>query len=361
VPGDVAPPARRAAIDRIWFDPSPTARAARAVLAPLAMAYGTVAAVRSEMYDRRMLPTFEPAVPTVSVGNLTVGGTGKTPIAAWLVAKLTDRGQRPGLVLRAYGDGDEAAVHRMLNPTVPIVTDADRVAGIARAAADGCDVAVLDDAFQHRRVRRVVDCVLVSADSWRAVRWLLPAGPWREPLGSLRRASMVIITRKAATDADVTAVRSAVAAAAPGIPVAIASLVPDALRTLDGEERPLASLRGSRVRAIAGIGWPPAFFAQLASAGADVDAVPYPDHHRYSAADVTRIRRYPSSDTIAVCTLKDAVKLGGLWPREAEPLWYVSQRVEFDVGVESVLAALDTIRRIRPVSNRFPPSFTTES
>jgi tetraacyldisaccharide 4'-kinase len=361
VPGDVAPPARRAAVDRIWFDDSPGARATRAVLAPLAAVYGAVAAVRGALYDRRVLPTFEPAIPAVSVGNLTVGGTGKTPIAAWLVATLTDRGQRPGLVLRDYGDGDEAAVHRILNPTVPIISDADRVAGIARVAADGCDVAVLDDAFQHRRVRRATDVVLVSADAWPSARWLLPAGPWREPLRALRRASMVIITRKAASDMDVTSVRAAVAAAAPAVPVAVAALVPDALRTLAGDERPLASLRGAHVRAVAGIGWPPAFFAQLADAGADVDAVPYPDHHRYSAADVARIRRYEVPETLPVCTLKDAVKLGGLWPRAAEPLWYVSQRVEFDFGVELVLAALDSVRRIRPVSTRFPPSFTTDS
>jgi tetraacyldisaccharide 4'-kinase len=106
------------------------------------------------------------------------------------------------------------------------------------------------------------------------------------------------------------------------------------------------------VRAVAGIGWPPAFFEQLAAAGAEVDALPFPDHHAYSVADVARIRRYTVPGTTTVCTLKDAVKLGPLWPREAEPLWYVSQRVEFDFGVESVLAALDGIRRIRPVSSR---------
>ncbi len=349
---DSVPSARRGAIDRIWFSQSPRARVVRAALAPLAAAYGGIAAVRRGLYDRRMLPTFEPAIPAISVGNLTVGGTGKTPIAAWVAATLADRGQQPGLVLRAYGDGDEAAVHRILNPTVPITTDADRVAGIAAAAAEGCDVAVLDDAFQHRRVRRAMDLVLVSADSWPPFRWLLPAGPWREPLHALRRASMVVITRKSAPAATVAAVRAAVSAAVPGADVAVASIVPDTLRTLGGDERPITSLRGSHVRAVAGIGWPPAFFEQLAAAGAEVDALPFPDHHRYSVADVARIRRYTAPGTTPVCTLKDAVKLGALWPREAEPLWYVSQRVEFDFGVEPLLAALDAIRRIRPVSSR---------
>jgi tetraacyldisaccharide 4'-kinase len=353
---EAVPPARRGAIDRIWFSQSPRARAIRAALAPFAAAYGAIAAVRRGLYDRRLLPTFEPAIPAISVGNLTVGGTGKTPVASWLAATLIDRGQRPGLVLRRYGDGDEAAVHRISNPTVPIITDADRVTGIAAAAAEGCDVAVLDDAFQHRRVRRAVDIVLVSADAWPPVRWLLPAGPWREPLHALRRASIVVITRKSATAAEAAAVRAAVSAVAPGVEIAVVSLVPDTLRTLSGEERPIASLRGSHVRAVAGIGWPPAFFEQLAAAGAEVDALPFPDHHAYSVADVARIRRYTVPGTTTVCTLKDAVKLGPLWPREAEPLWYVSQRVEFDFGVESVLAALDGIRRIRPVSSRSPSS-----
>ena len=349
---EAIPPARRGVIDRLWFSQSPRARALRAVLAPFATTYGAIAAVRRGMYDRRMLPTFEPAIPAISVGNLTVGGTGKTPIAAWLAATLVDRGQRPGLVLRSYGGGDEAAVHRILNPPVPIATDADRVAGIAAAAAEGCDVAVLDDAFQHRRVRRAVDLVLVSADSWPPVRWLLPAGPWREPLRALRRASMVVITRKSATAATVAAVRAAISAAAPGVDIAVASLIPDSLRTLGGEERPITSLRGTHVRAVAGIGWPLAFFQQLAAAGAEVDALPFPDHHGYSVADVARIRRYAVPGTLTVCTLKDAVKLGALWPREAGPLWYVSQRVEFDFGVESLLTALDAIRRIRSVSSR---------
>jgi tetraacyldisaccharide 4'-kinase len=180
----------------------------------------------------------------------------------------------------------------------------------------------------------------------------LPAGPWREPLHALRRATMVVITRKSATASAVAAVRAAVSAAAPGADIAVASLVPDSLRTLGGEERPITSLRGRHVRAVAGIGWPPAFFEQLAAAGAEVDALPFPDHHGYSVADVAGIRRYTVPGTLTVCTLKDAVKLGGLWPREAEPLWYVSQRVEFDFGAEPLLAALDAIRRIRPVSSR---------
>jgi len=183
----------------------------------------------------------------------------------------------------------------------------------------------------------------------------------REPLRALRRASTIIVTRKAASDTVVAAVRQAVSAAAPEVPVAVASLAAGPLRTLAGDERPLASLRGARVVGIAGIGWPPAFFAQLTAAGARVDGAPYPDHHRFTVTDVAQIRRYAVPGAIAVCTLKDAVKLEGLWPREAERLWYVSQRVEFEFGVDAVLAALEMLGRIRPAHTRFPASHRTDS
>ena len=132
---------------------------------------------------------------------------------------------------------------------------------------------------------------------------------------------------------------------------AVVSLAADALRTLDGEVRPLAGLRGARVCAVAGIGWPSAFFAQLVQAGAHVDALAFPDHHRYTVGDIAAMRqRVPAGGTV-VCTLKDAVKLAELWPREAGPIWYVSQRVEFERGVESVSAALDAAGRVRPMSS----------
>jgi tetraacyldisaccharide 4'-kinase len=339
-------------IDRLWYDRSAGARAARVALAPVAAVYGAAVGVRRAMYDVGLLPVRETAIPALSVGNLTVGGTGKTPVAAWMAGALVGRGHRPAVVLRGYGDGDEAAVHRLLNPSVPVVTSPDRVEGVGRAAAAGCDVAVLDDAFQHRRARRVADVVLVSADGWASPRWPLPSGPWREPLSALRRATLVIVTRKVADRTTVTTVVDAVSAIAPRVPVAVASLEPCALRTLEGATRPLTSLRGTRVRAVAGVASPASFFAQLAGLGADVDGVLYADHHRYTVADVAALRRGTTPGTDVICTLKDAVKLDGLWPREAGSLWYVSQRVEFERGVESVDAVLDALPRIRPSPDR---------
>ena len=230
------------------------------------------------------------------------------------------------------------------------IAETDRRLGVERLVDAGCNVAVLDDGFQHRRIARAADLVLVSADAWTDARWALPAGPWREPLHAVRRATAVVITRKVANSRMVAAVTAAVARAAPDVPVAVASLVPGELRTLTGAARPLVTMRNLRVRAVAGVGWPTAFFAQLAAFGAQVDPVIFRDHHRYTAADVTEIRRRAPPGVAVICTLKDAVKLGGLWPREGEPLWYVSQRVEFERGVEAVNAALDAVSRVQPMS-----------
>jgi tetraacyldisaccharide 4'-kinase len=327
----------------MWKSGSPAARVARAALVPASLLYGVVVDRRRRLFDDGYLPTYTPALPTISVGNLTVGGTGKTPIAAWIAGALLAQGARPAIVLRGYRGGDEALVHRALTPGAAVIVDPDRLRGIRQAAADGRDVAILDDGFQRRSVRRAADIVLVSADAWSASRHLLPAGPWREPFSAIQRATLVIITRKAADDAAVHAVGVATQAVAHGMPVAIASLRPDALRTMDGDERPLDALRGTPVHAVAGIGDPDAFFAQLRAAGAVVTPHIVRDHHAYTADEAARLARAAGRAPV-VCTLKDAVKLGLVWPRQVQPLLYVSQRVEFDRGIELVRWALDPFR-----------------
>src|SRR5437763_2660867 len=165
-------------VERVWFGDDLLARAARAALLPGEILYGAAVGVRKALYDSGVLTTYKPALPTVSVGNLTVGGTGKTPVAAWIATELVDRGIQPAIVLRGYGE-DEPLVHARLNPSVPIVVAPDRVDGVRMARDAGANVAVLDDAFQHRQVSRDVDLVLVSADRWSPAPRLLPAGPFR--------------------------------------------------------------------------------------------------------------------------------------------------------------------------------------
>ena len=337
----------RDVVERIWFGSDALARLARATLAPTEAVYRAVVGVRDALYDAGVLTTHEPALPTVSIGNLTVGGTGKTPIAAWIASELIERGERPAIVLRGYGE-DEPLVHERLNPTIPVIVSADRVSGIVTAKVAGATVAVLDDAFQHRQVSRAIDLVLVSADRWGIPSRMLPAGPFREPLTALRRATMVLVTRKAASDADVNAVNETLAAVAPRIPRSTVSLLPEELRsasmTANGERRrPISDLGGRDVRVLTAIGDPSAFIRQLEASGGHVTAETYADHHHFEPDEIERFARSIPADGLAICTLKDAVKLAPRWPREAPTLWYVSQRVSVERGVGGVEHILDEL------------------
>lgn len=332
--------------DRVWYGADGGAAAARALLAPAAALFRGAAALRGALYDARILPTHASAIPSVSVGNLTVGGTGKTPVASWIAAELRMRGARPAIVLRGYGD-DEPLVHGRLTPGVPVIVDADRVAGIARAAAQGADIAVLDDAFQHRRAARTADVVLLSADRWPAHVRLMPAGPFREPLSALRRATLALITRKSVGEPDVARVRAAIAREAPALPVAVVQLRLDRLHDDASAPEPLSTLSGAAVLAISAVGDPDAFAAQLAMAGARVRAGAFPDHHAFTSADAERLARDLAPGERAVCTLKDFVKLHALWPRQAPPLWYVSQVSNVETGRDALDALLSSLLRAR--------------
>lgn len=345
----------RALVERLWWSDDAMSVLARTALAPLSTIYGAVMAVRGALYDRGAMATHPLALPALAVGNLSVGGTGKTPVAAWAAAALAARGARPAIVLRGYGE-DEPLVHRTLNPDIPVLTDPDRVQGAAKAAALGADVVVLDDAFQHRAAARVADLVLVSADQW-PKRWrLLPAGPMREPLSALSRASVVMVTRKAASAETAEGVVRALRAAAPGVPMAVAHLAPHETRDVTGHVEPLAALAGRTFVAITSIADPRAFAAQLSQAGVAARLNAFADHHDFSEAQATRLAREASAVDGAVCTLKDFVKLAPLWPREGPPLLYVTQRVDIQSGSEAVNAALTAVLAARTPPTQPAPS-----
>ena len=349
-------------VEQIWESDTLPARAARLLLTPAERLFAAIVSRRNAAFDGR--PLRPSPLPALSVGNLTVGGTGKTPVAAWCTRELRARGAKPSIVLRGYGD-DEWRVHALLNPDLPVLVTPDRTGGMTAARSRGADCAVLDDAFQHRHAARVADVVLLSADRWRTPVRLLPAGPFREPLRALRRADVAVVTVKAAGAAAVAEVEAAIEREAPGVARAVIRLVPGKIRlaaTIDSAalvahgrsagtgaragrrapDDPMLShaptwLAGRPVVATSAIGDPEAFVAQLRALGADVrHEVRFPDHHDYGPGDVSRIVRLAEGTDGAVCTLKDAVKLQRLWPREAPPLWYVSQSVVVDRGAEAL-------------------------
>jgi len=334
-------------VERIWYGDDGAARLARTALAPASLAYAAISTARNRLYDWGVLRSRSPVVPAVSVGNLTVGGTGKTPIAAWIARALSERGAHPAIILRGYGS-DEPLVHMQLNPGVPVSISPNRLAGIARVAEAGVDVAVLDDAFQHRRVKRVADVVLVSADRHPPSPLLLPSGPLREPLAALRRAALVIVTRKAVSEEAAARVMAEIVSNAPGVPVASVALLPETLvRVPEGSRQDLHALRGKAVRLIAGIADPGALASQLTALGAQVHLERFDDHHEFTTSDVERIVGSLAPEEWGVCTLKDSVKLAPLWPRGAPPLWYVSQRLIVEQGAEAIEALLTAVLSAR--------------
>ena len=325
--------------DQVWESGHPLARIARAVLAPPGWAFGSLVWCRNAAYDRGWLRQHALALPAIGVGNLTVGGTGKTPVSAWVASQLLELGATPAIVLRGYG-GDELLVHARLNPRISVIADPDRVRAAERARAGGATVVVLDDGFQHRRARRDVDIVLLSADRFGPVR-LLPAGPWREPLSSLARAGVVVVTRKSASRIRARELLSHALRFAPRASGASVHLAADELVACQtGESLRASVLADAEVLAISGIGTPRAFEAQLRAAGARVTSASFGDHHRFGAADAASLASRARGTTWVVCTLKDAVKLSAIWPREAPALWYLSQRVFVESGADVLQAVL---------------------
>ena len=331
--------------DWVWNDDgSPGARVARAALLPLSAVFGAIVARRNRWFDRHApLPS---PIPAISIGNLTVGGTGKTPVSAWFAARFSLAGATPAVVLRGYGD-DEAQVHRTLNPGVHVVAGADRVAAVRAAANAGADIAILDDAFQHRRAARVADVVLVSADRWTGRDTLLPAGPFRERLASLQRATLVVVTVKAAAPTAVVSVVDALRQVT-SAPITVVDIQPGALVFAGGVaavEPP--SWVGTKVLSVSGIGDPRSFEAQLEEMGLLRRSVVLADHHRYDDATVRRLISDSVGRDAVVCTLKDAVKLAPLWPSSAVPLWYLSQSVVPRDGATALDAVVRTVLEAR--------------
>jgi len=293
----------------------------RGGLAAIAAPYATAVAARNLLYDLRLLPCWAADLPVVSVGNLTLGGTGKTPLVAWVARHFAGQGLKPAVVSRGYaasrsGISDEAAELAIVLPGVPHVADRDRAAAARRAGELGADVVILDDGFQHRRLRRNLDIVAVDATDPFGCDRIFPRGFLREPLTALRRADAVILSRADRVDSDRrAAIHSSVLRSRRGRPLAAwleTTHAPTAVRGADGSVAPLESLAGRSVAAFCGIGNPEAFRHTLAGIGADVVGFrSFADHHHYSAEDLDSLTAWGAATRAErlVTTLKDLVRI----------------------------------------------------
>jgi tetraacyldisaccharide 4'-kinase len=297
---------------------------------------------RRAAYRQGWLAVHDLPLPSVAVGNLTVGGSGKTPIAIWIARHYVARGLRPGILLRGYG-GDETLVHQHSVPEAIVVADPDRAAGAERALARGADVLVLDDAYQRLDVHRDLNVLVMSAETTRAVRWPLPAGPWRESWDALDRADAVVVTRKRAT-AEAARTLAGTLADRVRAPIAIAHLGLGTLEGLvSGTRRPASILAGKRVVAASGIADPDAFVAQTKATGAAVQVATWKDHHDYRDEDVAWLAHAARRADHVVITQKDAVKLRDRWPAAVpEPLVALLD-LSWEEGGDRFAAVLDAV------------------
>ncbi len=294
-----------------------SAALARAGLALAAVGYRAGAALRNRRFDRGR-DVHRASVPVVSVGNLTLGGTGKTPMVQWLARWYRDRDVRVCLLSRGYGRSDavndEALVLEENLPDVPHLQDRDRVrlAGIAVEELEA-ELLILDDGFQHRRLARDLDVVLLDALEPFGLGRLFPRGLLREPVASLARAGAVVVSRADLVAADaLDAIRAEVRRHAPDVPILEARHAPRDLVDGDGESSSLEGLADRRVAAFCGIGNPEGFRRTLRGLGCDVaDLRAFPDHHPYSAEDVADLTRWAAATgaELVLTTQKDLVKL----------------------------------------------------
>jgi len=303
---------------------------------PLSLLFGALAALRRILYRTGALRSERLPVPVVIIGNISVGGSGKTPLTLWLAQQLIEQGRHPAIVSRGYGGSNQAPrevraddlpaevgdepllmAQRSLCP-VWIGRDRAATGRALLAAHPGCDVILCDDGLQHYRLQREVEIAVVDGVRRFGNGLLLPAGPLREPVSRLRRVDAIVCNGGAAPPGE--------------FPMQLAGarfvnlLNPSLSRTA-------TEFSGERLHALAGIGHPERFFRHLESLGLAFTRHPYPDHHPYTAADLD----LPEADALLM-TEKDAVKCAAF---ATERCWVL--RVEAQVDASLIERILDKI------------------
>jgi len=328
------------------IDGAPGARAAlaRLLLRVLAGVHWLVLEAWLATYRLGLARVTTLPIEVISVGNLSLGGTGKTLAVRRLARELTAAGRRPAILSRGHGRqsgeerivcyradgemphsgevGDEPSVLAASLPDIPVVVGRNRRSTGRRAIAEcGADVLILDDGFQYRRLRKDREIVLLDALQPPARDCLLPRGTFREPWAHLRRAHEVWITHaQLAPPERVAFLAQQAARYAPPARVRFTEHQPRHLRYLHGETAPLEMLRGRRLLALSGLGNPRQFELMLESLGGPIVPCRYPDHHRYTDTDIQEIARRLEPGMLLVTTAKDAVRLPDALPF---PVWVV--------------------------------------
>lgn len=311
----------------------------RGCLIPLSWVYGAIVRLRAWLYGAGILPRHRLPCRVISIGNLTVGGTGKTPVAIFVVSALIEKGYRVGVLSRGYRrsgtqamvlvsdgrnvlvgpeeGGDEPVLIGRRCPQAVVAVGADRVRlGRWVLSQRPLDVLVLDDGFQHLRLARDVDLLLLDAGARTSLDRLLPAGRLREPLTAASRASAWVVTRSEHEEATREILSSLAKAGVPPRPMVRLRFVPETVLDLQGRAtEPLSCLKRRRAVIVCALANPTAFRRAVEDLGVQVlDACMWPDHHAYTSADAARVLETAGRGEadLVLTTEKDAVKLAPL-------------------------------------------------
>jgi tetraacyldisaccharide 4'-kinase len=317
------------------------ARLWRIALRMLETPYAMEVSRRNRRFDRGLSSIHRVSVPVVSVGNLTLGGTGKTPLVEWIARWFRKQNMRVSIVSRGYGAeeggrNDEARELEQKLPDVPHVQNADRVAA-AKIAIEELEtqLIVLDDGFQHRRLARELDIVLLDALEPFGFEHVFPRGTQREPLSGLKRAAAVILSRADMLEPqEREKIHRRVEKIAPHALWAEIRHAPLELLTAGGRVRAIDELRGRKIAAFCGLGNPAGFRHTLESCGYEIAGFrDFPDHHRYAREDIESLSAWTSSlgAEATLCTQKDLVKIG-IENLGGRPLWALRVGIEFIAG-----------------------------
>ncbi len=322
---------------------------ARFVFCPLSLFYCGSVQIRNKFYDTGIFKTRNISVPVISVGNITTGGTGKTPLVGWL-AKYISSKKNCAILTRGYkaarNSVDEPALLAQSAGNTPVVINPNRISGAADAVKNGAEVLVLDDAFQHRRLARDLDIVTIDATCPFGYDKVLPAGLLREPLSNLKRADAVIITRADQVDKNcMEKIQKTIKAIKPSIVIATAAHKPICIRDSHGNESSPAQLKDKKVFIFCGIGNPEAFSTTVKCLGAVITgSVIFDDHYHYSKADIDRIaaNAKTSNADLVLTTEKDFSKIDAAWlTKRPVKIAYLAVEIELLAGAERITELIE--------------------
>lgn len=313
--------------------------------------YGLAIRLRNGLYDAKVLKSVAARAVVISIGNITTGGTGKTPLVIWLCRYLEAKGIRCAVLTRGYKTeqgclSDEPALLAKACPKTAVIVDSNRLAGAEKAIAHGAKVLVLDDGFQHRRLKRDLNILTLDATCPFGYNRVLPGGLLREPVSGVRRASLIVITRyDQVNPTAMQQLQERLTRLAPNVPIVKATHRHTHAVTFGAQQLPLESLRDKQVFAFCGIGNPEAFFDHLSQNQITVVGTRiFNDHHPYTPDDIKAILKeaHTCGANMILCTQKDWVKTALLNPERPDiTLAYLAMELEFVEGVEKLKSQVD--------------------